>query len=119
MEITGWSMDDFWPTNNHQPKLLVIPKSKIWMSNSSKRLKFVNSSLKSSLGEVKIPLVTDQISCEFIVDFVDYSEKYGVGYKLSSGKYGVLFNDDTSFVLDPISKLLTYVWQENQEEVTV
>lgn len=55
MEITGWSMDDFWPTNNHQPKLLVIPKSKIWMSNSSKRLKFVNSSLKSSLGEVKIP----------------------------------------------------------------
>ena len=42
-----------------------------------------------------------------------------MGYKLSSGKYGVLFNDDTSFVLDPISKLLTYVWQENQEEVTV
>jgi polo-like kinase 1 len=32
---------------------------------------------------------------------VDFSSKYGMGYKLSNGAYGVLFNDSTKIVLDP------------------
>ena len=36
-----------------------------------------------------------------IVQFVDFTSKYGVGYRLSNGSYGVLFNDSTRIVLDP------------------
>jgi len=36
-----------------------------------------------------------------IVHYVDFSTKYGIGYKLTNGVYGVLFNDSTKIVLDP------------------
>ena len=34
-----------------------------------------------------------------IVKYVDFSSKYGLGYKLSNGSYGVLFNDSTKIVI--------------------
>ena len=37
---------------------------------------------------------------ELIVQFVDFSSKYGMGYKMSNGSYGVLFNDSTKIILD-------------------
>jgi len=37
---------------------------------------------------------------EIVTKFVDFSSKYGMGYKLSNGTYGVLFNDSTKIVLD-------------------
>eukprot|EP00347_Sterkiella_histriomuscorum_P016927 403351315 len=37
---------------------------------------------------------------ELIVQYVDFSTKYGMGYKLSNGQYGVLFNDSTKILLD-------------------
>ncbi len=36
-----------------------------------------------------------------IVQYVDFTSKYGLGYKLSNGAYGVLFNDSTKIILDP------------------
>ena len=36
-----------------------------------------------------------------ILQYVDFSSKYGIGYKLTNGIYGVLFNDSTKIVLDP------------------
>lgn len=42
-----------------------------------------------------------QIRSELIIQFVDFSSKYGMGYKLSNGSYGVLFNDSTKIILDP------------------
>jgi len=42
-----------------------------------------------------------QLKTELIVSYVDFSSKYGIGYKLSNGSYGVLFNDSTKIVLDP------------------
>lgn len=36
-----------------------------------------------------------------IQNYVDFSTKYGIGYKLTNGVYGVLFNDSTKIVLDP------------------
>ena len=41
-----------------------------------------------------------QPKTELIMQFVDFSTKYGIGYKLSNGSYGVLFNDSTKIVLD-------------------
>jgi polo-like kinase 1 len=38
---------------------------------------------------------------ELLVKYVDFSSKYGIGYKLTNGSYGVLFNDSTKIILDP------------------
>ena len=37
----------------------------------------------------------------FIVSWVDYCNKYGMGYALTDGSVGVHFNDSTSLVLSP------------------
>jgi polo-like kinase 1 len=36
--------------------------------------------------------------CDVVVKFVDFCSKYGLGYKLSNGAYGVLFNDNTKII---------------------
>jgi len=36
-----------------------------------------------------------------VTQFVDFSSKYGLGYKLSNGSYGVLFNDSTKIITHP------------------
>ena len=37
----------------------------------------------------------------FVQKWVDYSEKYGLGYQLSDGTYGIHFNDATKILLQP------------------
>lgn len=37
----------------------------------------------------------------FIVSWVDYCNKYGMGYALTDGTVGVHFNDSTTIVLSP------------------
>lgn len=56
---------------------------------------------------MKTPLV-------FIDKWIDYSDKWGLGYRLSNGFYGVLFNDKTSIF--EISKTpIGYSYIENKE----
>lgn len=40
----------------------------------------------------------------FIVSWVDYCNKYGMGYALTDGSVGVHFNDSTTLVLSPDKK---------------
>lgn len=43
----------------------------------------------------------------FIVSWVDYCNKYGMGYALTDGSVGVHFNDSTTLVLSPDKKLVS------------
>lgn len=43
------------------------------------------------------------------------SQKYGFGYKLSNGWYGVLFNDNTSLLC--YNKKFIYIWNEGEIEM--
>ncbi len=52
------------------------------------------SSFKVALEESRIKEIV------FISKWVDYSNKYGLGYQLTDGCVGVLFNDGTKMVLD-------------------
>lgn len=45
--------------------------------------------------------------------FVDFSSKYGLGYKLSNGSYGVLFNDSTKILLDKNAFDFEYIKRES------
>lgn len=47
-----------------------------------------------------------------IAKWIDYSSKYGVGYKLSNGIYGVLFNDSTKIVLSKDEYQFYYLKRE-------
>ena len=39
-----------------------------------------------------------------VLEYVDYSSKYGVGYMLSDGCFGVFFNDSSKVIYDPENK---------------
>ncbi|KAH8108768.1 Pkinase-domain-containing protein [Phellopilus nigrolimitatus] len=45
----------------------------------------------------------------FIVSWVDYCNKYGMGYALTDGSVGVHFNDSTSIVLSPDKHNVDYI----------
>ncbi|KZS96268.1 Pkinase-domain-containing protein [Sistotremastrum niveocremeum HHB9708] len=45
----------------------------------------------------------------FIVSWVDYCNKYGMGYALTDGSVGVHFNDSTSIVMSPDKMHVDYV----------
>ncbi|KAL0959806.1 hypothetical protein HGRIS_011487 [Hohenbuehelia grisea] len=55
----------------------------------------------------------------FIVSWVDYCNKYGMGYALTDGSVGVYFNDSTSMVLSPDKHNFDYVTARNQGSVYV
>lgn len=52
----------------------------------------------------------------WVVKWVDYSSKYGVGYILSDGSIGVYFNDSTKIVLTPEGTQFDYVTRRTQEK---
>lgn len=45
----------------------------------------------------------------FIVSWVDFSHKYGMGYALTDGSVGVRYNDSTSIIVSPDKAHLDYV----------
>ncbi|OCH85271.1 Pkinase-domain-containing protein [Obba rivulosa] len=55
----------------------------------------------------------------FIVSWVDYCNKYGMGYALTDGSVGVHFNDSTSIVLSPDKVHFDFVSSRRQGSVYV
>jgi len=54
---------------------------------------------------------------ELVIKFVDFSSKYGLGYMLSNGSYGVLFNDSTKIILHPNQFHFDYIERPKQQQV--
>lgn len=48
--------------------------------------------------------------------WVDYTSKYGLGYRLTNGQFGALFNDGTSMIY--LSNLKLYEYQNKEGFVT-
>jgi len=45
----------------------------------------------------------------FIVSWVDFSHKYGMGYALTDGSVGVRYNDSTSIVVSPDKTYVPFI----------
>jgi len=45
----------------------------------------------------------------FIVSWVDFSHKYGMGYALTDGSVGVRYNDSTSIVVSPDKSYVAHI----------
>ncbi|EGR33498.1 polo-like kinase 1, putative [Ichthyophthirius multifiliis] len=52
----------------------------------------------------------------WVIQWVDYSAKYGLGYILSNGHSGVFFNDSTKIILDPSSNQIEYMERKYESE---
>ncbi|TFY65776.1 hypothetical protein EVG20_g5313 [Dentipellis fragilis] len=55
----------------------------------------------------------------FIVSWVDYCNKYGMGYALTDGSVGVYFNDSTSIILAPDKHHFDYITSRRHGTVFV
>ena len=57
----------------------------------------------------------------WVKKWVDYSSKYGLGYLLSNGFFGVFFNDSSKIILEPKSGAFNYIERrvtDKQEVIT-
>jgi len=52
----------------------------------------------------------------WVVSWVDYSSKYGLGYILSNGCAGVFFNDSTKAVFEPNGRYFEYIEKRTSEK---
>jgi hypothetical protein len=52
-----------------------------------------------------------------VQSWVDYSQKYGLGYLLTDGCIGVHFNDLTKIILDPRNDVFDYIDSKNEKVV--
>ena len=86
----------------------------------NKEIKGIDSHLASTKNLVPDLLKEEIISKKeiWITKWVDYSNKFGIGYLLNNGYIGVYFNDTTKIILNPIKKDFTYIDKkmvDNQE----
>ena len=64
----------------------------------------LTSSLDSAVGPFcSAPVMSNQQLDVWVSKWVDYSEKYGLGYLLSNNACGVYFNDSSRIILEPDS----------------
>uniref|UniRef100_A0A183V7M8 Serine/threonine-protein kinase PLK n=1 Tax=Toxocara canis TaxID=6265 RepID=A0A183V7M8_TOXCA len=52
----------------------------------------------------------------WVSKWVDYSDKYGLGYQLCDNSVGVVFNDSTKLVLDAAGEQVQYTERDNSEQ---
>jgi polo-like kinase 1 len=52
----------------------------------------------------------------YVTKWVDYSDKYGLGYQLADGSVGVIFNDSSRLMIDRELKNITYTERNGVEK---
>ncbi|KAJ3034205.1 Cell cycle serine/threonine-protein kinase cdc5/MSD2 [Rhizophlyctis rosea] len=74
---------------------------------------------KGSPGMRPVPVPTTVTFPDvFITKWIDYSNKYGLGYQLRDGSVGVYFNDSTSIILAADNMHFEYLYYEKGNERT-
>ena len=96
--------------NKYIPNNLSQNNNKINLSNEiTNDTEGSNKSLSSN----KIPLYINGTYASkklvWITKWIDYSSKYGLGYILNNGYYGVYFNDNTKMLLNPFDERFIFV----------
>jgi polo-like kinase 1 len=79
-----------------------------------------NNNEKSSTSKTRIPLyINGTFSSKmevWVTKWIDYSSKYGLGYILNNGYYGVYFNDNTKMLLNPFDERFIFVERKISEK---
>ncbi|KAL4513142.1 hypothetical protein ABPG72_017827 [Tetrahymena utriculariae] len=70
----------------------------------------------SDLNSENMLINTPPASEIWVTQWVDYSNKYGLGYALNNGTIGVFFNDFTKIVIDPEGQYIEYYEKQPEEK---
>ncbi|VDO72066.1 unnamed protein product [Heligmosomoides polygyrus] len=102
-----------------------LPLSCLTMAPKFNRHSEVGDSDSFSMNEQRRRLFQRELRVEdeapeampifWISKWVDYSDKYGIGYQLCDNSVGVLFNDSSKLVLDEAGNELTYIEKNDTE----
>lgn len=87
------------------------------LSDMLQQLHSVNASKPSERGLVRQEEAEDPacIPIFWVSKWVDYSDKYGLGYQLCDNSVGVLFNDSTRLILYSDGDSLQYIERDGSE----
>ncbi|XP_044159630.1 serine/threonine-protein kinase PLK1-like [Bufo gargarizans] len=88
-----------------------------YLSDMMVQLTSVNAAKPSELAEIRQDEAEDP-ACNpifWISKWVDYSDKYGLGYQLCDNSVGVLFNDSTRLIMYTDGDSLQYIERNNTE----
>ena len=83
------------------------------LNEDNKEINSNNEISKNSTKESLLPPFIDSTFLSnkevYVTKWVDYSNKYGLGYILNNGLTGAYFNDNTKMLFNPIGNRITYV----------
>ena len=85
-------------------------------SNIKSVLLHVQPSSSTSSAKKDPPVSYLPLPLVWVSRWVDYSKKYGLGYKLSNGCSGVFFNDATKMLLETDGDALEYIERMRRED---
>ncbi|XP_014661949.1 PREDICTED: serine/threonine-protein kinase PLK1-like isoform X2 [Priapulus caudatus] len=88
-----------------------------WLSDLHMQLTQLMASKPAEKPVIREDEAEEPAACPiyWISKWVDYSDKYGLGYQLSDGSVGVLFNDSTRLVLNEDGETMQYIEKEGAE----
>jgi len=87
------------------------------MEATNSKLEELNQKKKDNEIEKRINIEQNSTSKEenftCVEHWADYSSKYGLGYQLNNGCFGVYFNDSTKIIVDPNGEEFYYFVKDN------
>ncbi|VDN28860.1 unnamed protein product [Dibothriocephalus latus] len=89
-----------------------------WLSSLQKKINEVITAPKAARNSLKAMEDSEDPACipiYWVSKWVDYSDKYGIGYHLCDSSNGVLFNDGTRLLLTANSENLQYIDKSGTE----
>jgi polo-like kinase 1 len=72
-----------------------------------------STSIKTSIDKGKNNYIIDNCNLIYVVNWLDYSSKFSIGYELNNGTYGVFFNDSTKIILGQNGEEFCYFVKDN------
>ncbi|KPP61270.1 serine/threonine-protein kinase PLK1-like [Scleropages formosus] len=100
-----------------EPPLREESESADYLSDMLKQLNSVNASKPSEKVVIRQEEAEDPacVPIFWISKWVDYSDKYGLGYQLCDNSVGVLFNDSTRLIMYDDGDRLQYIDRNSEE----
>ena len=65
----------------------------------------------------RVGMLPSSLPEAWVVRWIDYSSKYGIGYQLSNGRIGVYFNDATKMVFGSNTRTVEYLFRQKGDRV--
>ena len=130
---TPYKNDDIQPALDSDAMQLCTPPDNICKEKAMGTLETMHEMLSNTCGGFEDAMIArvakissseslrKQLDMEsliakvWVVRYVDYTSKYGLGFLLNTGSAGVYFNDSTKIVLSPSGNVFQYIERKRKD----